>query len=107
MPQIHVVIRRINPAFSIDFVQVGYIKDAQLEKLSLDALAHTPISNYVEHSSISDSPYIYHHRIPHLVKDLILRSGFSIDFFENTLVLTFDSDLAHDEGTSKEEGKGH
>lgn len=107
MPQIHVVIRRINPAFSIDFVQVGYIKDGQLEKLPLDALAHTPVPNYVEHSSISDSPYVYHHRIPHLVKDLILRSGFTIDFFENTLVLTFDSDFAHDESTSKEEGKGH
>lgn len=107
MPQIHVVIRRINPAFSIDLVQVGYIKDDQLEKLPLDALAHTPVSSYVEHSSISDSPYIYHHRIPHFVKDLILRPGFSIEFFDNTLILTFDSDLAHDEGTSKEEGKGH
>lgn len=107
MPQIHVVIRRINPAFSIDLVQVGFIKDDRFEKLSLDALAHTPISNYVEHSSISDSPYIYHHRISHLVKDLISCSGFSVDFFDNTLVLMFDSDFAHDEGTSKEEGKGH
>jgi hypothetical protein len=86
---------------------VGYIENGQLEKLPLNDLAHTPVSNYVEHSSISDSPYIYHSRVPCLVKDLTLHSGFSIDFFDNTLVITFDSDIAHDESTSKEEGKGH
>lgn len=107
MPQVHVVIRRVNPALSIDFVQVGCIKDGRFEQLPLDALANTPVSDHVEHSSISDSPYIYHSRIPHLIKHLILRTGFSVEFFDNTLVLMFDSDLAYDEGTSKEEGKGH
>lgn len=107
MPQIHIVIRRINPAFSIDLVQVGYVKDERFEQLPLDALAHTPVSNHIEHSSISDSPYIYHCQIPLLVKELTAYSDLSIDFFDNTLILVFDSDLAHNEGTSKEEGKGY
>ena len=44
MTHVHVVIRRINPAFKIDLVQVGYIKDGQFETLHLSDLAHTPIS---------------------------------------------------------------
>ena len=107
MPQIHVVIRRINPAFSIDLVQVGLVEDGRFEQLSLDDLAHTPVSNYVEHSSISDSPYIYHSQVLQLVKELTVYSDLSIDFFDNTLVLLFDSDFVHDEGTSKEEGERH
>lgn len=107
MPQIHVVVRRVNPAFSIDLVQVGYIKDGQFEKLQLDALARTPVSNYVEYSSISDSPYIHHRQISSLVKDMSVYPDFSIDFFDNTFVLMFDPDFPHDEVASKEEGEGH
>ena len=60
MTQVHVVIRRINPALKVDFVQVGYIKDGQFESLHLDTLARTPISDYVKHSTISASPYLDH-----------------------------------------------
>ena len=107
MTQVHVVIRRINPALKVDFVQVGYIKDGQFETLNLDALARTPISEYVTHSTISVSPYIDHCRIPSLIEALIAYPDFSVDFFDNTLVLMFGTDLAHDESTSEEEGKGH
>lgn len=107
MTHVHVVIRRINPAFKIDLVQVGYIKDGQFKTLHLGNLAHTPISDYVEHSSIADSPYIDHCRVPSLVEALVAYPDFSIDFFDNTLVLMFSTDLTHDEGTSKEEGKGN
>ena len=107
MPQIHVVIRRVNPAVAFDLVQVGSIKDGRFDQLPLDALAHTPVPGYVDHSSISDSPYIYHRQIPLLVKELTAYPDLSIDYFDNTLVLIFDSDFAHDEGTSKEEGEGH
>lgn len=107
MTQIHVVVRRINPAFQIDLVQVGYIKDGQFETLHLSDLAHTPISDYVEHSSIAASPYIYHCSIPRLVEALIAYPDFSVDFFDNTLVLMFSTDLTHDESTSKEKGKGN
>ena len=105
MTHVHVVIRRVNPAFKIDLVQVGYIKDGQFETLHLDDLAHTPI--YVEHSSIAASPYIDHCRISSLVEALVAYPDFSIDFFDNTLVLMFSTDLTHDESTSKEEGKGN
>ena len=107
MTQIHIVIRRINPAFKIDLVQVGYIKDGQFETLQLSDLAHTPISDYVERSSIATSPYIDHGRVPSLVEALIAYPDFSIDFFDNTLVLNFSTDLTHNESTSKEEGQGY
>ena len=107
MTQVHVVIRRINPALNVDFVQVGYIKDGQFQPLHLDALEHTPVFDQVEYSSISVSPYINHSQIPSLVEALIAYPDFSIDFFDNTLVLKFSTDLTHDESASKEEGKGH
>ena len=107
MTQVHIVIRRINPALKVDFVQVGCIKDGQFSTLPLDALGHTPVSDFVEHSSISDSPYIDHCQVPSLVEALIAHPDFSVDFFDNTLVLMFSTDLTRDESTSKEEGKGH
>ena len=107
MTQVHVVIRRINPALKVDFVQVGCIKDDQFSTLPLDALDHTPVSDFVEHSSISASPYINHCQIPSLLEALVAYPDFSIDFFDNTLVLMFSTDLTHDESASKEEGKGH
>lgn len=107
MTHVHVVIRRINPAIKIDLVQVGYIKDGQFETLPFSDLAHTPISDYVEHSSIADSPYIEHSCISRLVEVLVAYPDFSVDFFDNTLVLTFSTNLTHDEISSKEEGKGN
>lgn len=107
MTQIHIVIRRINPALKIDLVQVGHIKDGQFETLPLDNLAHIPISDLVEHSSIAASPYIDHCRISSLVEALVTYPDFSVDFFDNTLVLMFSTNLTHDENPSKEEGKGN
>lgn len=107
MTQIHVVIRRINPAFKIDLVQVGYIENGQFTSLSLDALERTPISTYVEHSSIADSPYIEHSSVFSLVDVLRVYPNFDIEFFDNTLVLMFDFDLSSDESASQEEGKGN
>ena len=104
---IHVVVRRINPALKIDLVQIGYIKDGQFEALSLDDLARTPISDYVEHSSIAASPYIDHSRIPSFVEAFVAYPDFSIDFFDSTLVLMFSTDLIRNESTTKEEGKGN
>ena len=107
MTQVHVVVRRINPALKIDLVQVGCIKDGQFSTLPLDALDYTPVPNFLEHSSISASPYINHCNIPSLVEALIAYPDFSIDFFDNTLVLAFSTNLTHDESPSKEEGKGN
>lgn len=107
MTQIHVVIRRINPAFRIDLVQIGYIENGQFSKLSIDALKRTPVSTYVEHSSIADSPYIEHYSVFSLIDALRVYPNFDIEFFDNTLVLMFDFDLTDDEGSSEEEGKGN
>lgn len=107
MTHVHVVIRRVNPAIKIDLVQVGYIKDGQFETLQPGDLAHTPIFDYLELSSIAASPYIDHSRIPSLIEALFAQPDFSVDFFDNTLVLMFSANLIHDESSSKEEGKGN
>lgn len=107
MTQIHIVIRRINPALKIDFIQVGCLKDGQFSPLPLDALEYTPIPYYIEESSISNSTYIDHSHIPSLVESLIAHPDFSIEFFDNTLVLMFSANLNHDEVAPKEEGKGN
>lgn len=107
MTRIHVVIRRINPAFKIDLVQVGYIENGQFSAFSIDVLKRTPVSTYVEHSSIADSPYIEHCSVFSLVDALSSYPNFDIEFFDNTLVLMFDFDLTDDESPSEEEGKGN
>lgn len=107
MTQIHVVIRRINPAIKVDLVQVGRLEDGQFTTLSLDTLKVAPLSKYLECSSLSDSPYIEHHSILGLIAALISYPNFAIEFFDNTLVLMFDLDLPDDESSSKEKGKGH
>jgi len=107
MSQIHVVIRRINPALKIDLVQVGCLKDGQFDALPFSAIADSPIAHYLESSHISDSPYVDHSEIANLIDACVDLSGFSVEFFDNTLVLMFDFDLNYDESTSKEEGKGN
>jgi hypothetical protein len=103
MTQIHVVIRRINPALKVDFVQVGCIKSEQFSALPLDTLDHTPVTDYVRYTNFSDSPCIDHNLVPRLVGALVSLPNFSIEFFDNTLILMFNADLNYDEGTTKEE----
>ena len=107
MTQIHVVIRRINPALKIDLAQIGRFEDRQFEPLPLSVVAGTPIESYLNSSHISDSLYVNHSEVPGLVSACESLPGFCIDFFDNTLVLMFDLNLDHDESTSKEEGKGN
>ena len=105
MSQIHVVIRRINPAIKVDLVQIGQLEGGQFTTLPSDTLKVAPFSKYVECSSISDSPYIEHHSISGLIASLISYPNFAIEFFDNTLVLMFDLDMNDDEISSEEEGK--
>lgn len=107
MTQIHVLIRRINPALKIDFAQIGRLKDGRFDPLPLDAVADTPIARFFESSDISDSLYVNHSEIADLIAACGGFSGFVVEFFDNTLVLMFDFDLNYDEGSTKEEGKGH
>lgn len=107
MTQIHVVIRRINPAIKVDLVQIGCLEDGNFTPLPLDTLKVAPLSKYLECSSFSDSPYIEHHSVSGLIAALISYPNFAIEFFDNTLVLMFDFDLTDDESSSEEEGKGH
>ena len=106
MEKIHVVIRRINPAFKIDLIQVGYIKDGQFHPLPLDSIASFPISPFLESSSISDSLYIEHSKLPDIINACGLLPGFSVEFFDNTLVVLFDFNIDCYEIASKEEGEG-
>ena len=105
MTQIHVVIRRINPALKIDLVQVGRIKDGQFVPVSFDAIANSPIASYLKSSCISDSLYVDHSEISDLIGTCSAFPDFCIEFFDNTIVLMFNFELDCDESTTKEEGK--
>lgn len=105
MTQIHVVIRRINPALKIDLVQVGYIKDGQFASIPFDAIANSPIASYLKSSCISDSLYVNHSEISDLIGTCSVFPDFCIEFFDNTIVLMFNLELDCDESTTKEEGK--
>lgn len=107
MTEIHVVIRRINPALKIDLVQIGHLKDRQFEPLPLDAIANSPVASYLKSSHISDSLYVDHSEISSLVSVCDGLPGFGIEFFDNTIILMFNFELNCDESTSKEEGKGN
>jgi len=107
MTQIHVVIRRINPALKVDLVQVGCVEGGQFTTLPLDTLECPLLSKYLECSSVSDSPYIEHQSVLGLISALISYPNFAIEFFDNTLVLMFDLDLTDNESSSEEEGKGN
>lgn len=105
MSQIHVVIRRINPALKIDLVQIGYLKEDQFEPLPLSAIEDTLIARFFKSSSISDSLYVDHSEIFDLVTTCSSLPCFRVEFFDNTLVLMFDFNLDCDESTTKEERK--
>lgn len=103
MAEIHVVIRRINPALKVDLVQVGFLKDRQFEPLSFDAIANSPVARFLKSSDISDSLYVVHSDVSGLVAVCESLPNFNVDFFDNTLVLTFNFELDCDESTTKEE----
>lgn len=107
MTEIHVVIRRINPALKIDLVQVGCLKDCQFEPLPLNAIENSPITRFLKSSNISDSSYVNHSDVSSLITACEGLPGFDIEFFDNTIILIFDFELNCDESSSKEEGKGH
>lgn len=106
MSEIHVVVRRVNPALKIDLVQVGCLKDGQFNPLPFDAIENLHFNSFLKSSHISDSLYVNHSDISNLVAACENLPGFRVEFFENTLVLIFNFKLDCDEGTTKEEGKG-
>lgn len=107
MTQIHIVILRINPALKVDLARIGRFKDGQFDPLPLGSIANIPVARFFESSDISDSPYVNHSKIADLVAACGGLPGFSIEFFDNTMVLMFDFNLDYDEGSTKEEGKGN
>lgn len=103
MTQIHVVIRRINPALKIDLVQVGRVKDGRFASIPLDAISNSPIASYLKSSDISDSLYVDHSNLPDIVNACGCLPGFGLEFFDNTFVLMFDFELDCDESTTEKE----
>ena len=107
MTEIHVVIRRINPALKIDLVQIGRLKDRQFEPLPFEAVANSPFASFLKSSDISDSLYVDHSKIADLIAACGSLPGFNVEFFDNTIVLMFDFDLNCNESAKEEEGKGN
>jgi len=107
MAQIHIVIRRANPALKIDLVQIGRFKDGQFDPLPLGAIEDTPIAHFFKNSDISESLYINHSDIANLIAVCDVFSGFGFEFFDSTIVLMFDFNLNSDEDAKEKEGKGN
>lgn len=107
MTQIHVVIRRINPALKIDLVQVGRLEEGRFELIPLEVLASSAISNILKRSEISDSLCVDHSSISKLIAICEGFPDFRVEFFDNTLVLMFYRDLDCNESATKEEGERH
>lgn len=107
MSEVHVVVRRINPALKIDLVQVGCFKDDQFDPLPFDAIENFHFARFLKSSHISDSLYVNHSDVSNLVTACENFPRFRVEFFENTLVLIFDFKFDCDEGATKEEGKGN
>lgn len=107
MTQIHLVLRRVSPVLKIDFAQIGHIKDGQFVSLPVCFFEDTILPAFLKKDAISDNHYVFHSDISPLISDLSTISGFSVDYFDNTLVLMFDYNIDSHESTSKEEGKGH
>lgn len=103
MTQIHVFIRRINPALKIDLAQVGRIEDGQFAPIPFNVIADSPIASYLKSSPISDSRYVEHSEISNLIGTCATFPDFSIEFFDNTIVLMFNLELGCYENTTKEE----
>lgn len=103
MKEIHVVIRRINPALKIDLVQVGHIKDSQFDPIPFDAIKNSPIASYLKSSCISDSLYVDHSEVSDLIGTCSIFPDFGFEFFDNTIVLMFNLELDCDESPTKEE----
>lgn len=107
MTEIHVVIRRVNPALKIDLVQVGRLKDCQFEPLPPSAIESSPIARFLKSSNISDSSYIDHSDVSNLITACEGLPGFSVEFFDNTIILIFDFELDCNESTTKEKESGY
>ncbi len=107
MTQIHLVLRRVNPALKIDFAQVGCIEDGQFVNLPVSSFEDTALSAFLKMDAISDNHYVFHSDVSSLIVNLSSLPGFSVDYFDSTLVLVFDYNIDSYEGASKEEGKGH
>ena len=107
MTQIHVVIRRINPALKIDLVQVGRLEEGRFESIPLEILANSAISNILKRSEISDSLCVDHSSIPELIAICEGFPDFRVEFFDNTLILMFYRDLDRNESATQKEGEGH
>lgn len=103
MSQIHVVLRRVNPALAIDLVQLGRLEDGQFVQLPLIMFMDTPFSDLIRSTDISDSAYLQHKDVSRLVSSLSCYPGFSIDYFDNTLVVVFDFNFAENEVSTSEE----
>lgn len=107
MKQIHFVINRINPSLKIDSIRIGELVDGRFSPVNLEVFSGQAFYPLVMNSEISDTSYVLHSKIPALLSDLSVRDGFSLDFFDNTMVLIANFNLDTDESSSKEENQRH
>lgn len=107
MKQIHFVVSRINPSLKIDSIRIGEIVDGRFKSVDPEVFSGQAFRPLIVNSEISDTSYILHSKLPALLSSLSLCDGFSLDFFDNTIVLIANLNLDTDEDSPKEEDQGH
>lgn len=107
MTQIHFCFRRINPAMSIDFLNVGTIKEGQFAPLDDHQLAllHTCLDgsgfgDFIHKDDISSERYVFHDQV---VSFVCAFSPDRLDWFQDTFVVGLTLDLDSYEPSEKEE----
>lgn len=107
MRQFHFVFNRINPSLKIDHIRIGEIVEGRFKPVDPKIFSNEAFYPLIRNSEISDASYILHSKVSALLVDLSTRDGFSMDFFDNSMVLIANFNLDPHESTSKEEGKGN
>ena len=93
--QYHLVFTRINPTLRIDTLRICTLESGQAVSVGADdflAVVSSDIpalSDFFHKSDISDELYIYHSNIKDIL-DCLVNFKFSVDYFDNNLVIVFD-----------------
>lgn len=107
MTQIHFCFRRVNPALSIDFLNVGIIKEGQfvpLDNRQLDLLYNCLFSygfrDFIHKDDLSPEMYVIHDQVASF---FCAFSPDHLEWFQDSLVVVLTLDLESYESSEKEE----
>lgn len=107
MTQIHFCFRRVNPALSIDFLNVGTIKEGQFVPLDdrqfgllRNWLASLGLCDFIHKDDLSTEFYVIHDQVTSFVCSFYPDR---LEWFQDSFVVVLTLDLESYESSEKEE----